>query len=226
MEKNSTFEIFDATESPNYAGYLYKCLFHSKKDEYKNYFHRRRSAFYDCRHKYLKCAIPQGFRKKILVFEGDPVGTIEYAPATGSGLPISGHNVVVINCIWVQRKGQGHHFGKLLLKAMMESEKRASGFATIALDNYWGPYFKKSEMERLGFESVKSVRVRHKTKNRGRCFELHLMWLPVTKDSKSPVWDESKLLEGVHFCRGHSLFHERHLTPRQRLMLKEVLEKC
>lgn len=79
-------------------------------------------------------------------------------------------------------------------------------------------------MVSLGFKSVKSVRVRHKTKNRKRCFELHLMWLPVTEESKPPTWDESKLLEGVYFCRGHSLYHDRHLKPDQRLKLREVLE--
>jgi GNAT superfamily N-acetyltransferase len=226
MGADSEVEIVDAAENPEYEGYLYRCLFHSREDTYGNHFRRRRSAFYDHRREYLKRAIPKGFHKKILIFEGDQVGTIEYAPAEGSGLPISGDNVVVMNCIWVHRKAQGHSFGKRLLKAMMETERGAFGFATIAMENYWGPYFKKSEMESLGFESVKSVGVRHKIKNRERCFELHLMWLPIIKGSKLPTWDESKLLQGVYFCRGHSLFHDRHLTPYQRLKLKEVLEKC
>jgi len=225
MEANSV-EIIDVTENPEYEGYLYRCLFHSRKDTYGNYFRRRRSAFIDHRREYLKLAIPKGFHKKILFFERDQVGTIEYAPAEGSGLPISGDNVVVMNCVWVHRKAQEHGFGKRLLKAMMENERGASGFATIALENYWGGYFKKSDMESLGFKSVKSLKVRHKTKNRSRCFKLHLMWLPRKKGSRPPVWDELKLLEGVYFCRGHSLFHDRHLTPHQRLKLKEVLEIC
>jgi len=226
MVTDSAVEIVDATENPQYEGHLYRCLFHSRKDTYGNHFRRRRGAFYDHRREYLKRAIPKGFHKKILIFEGDPVGTIEYAPPEGSGLPIIGDNVIIMNCIWVHRKAQGHGFGKLLLKVMMESEKEASGFATIALENYWGGYFKKSDMESLGFKSVKSLKVRHKTKNRNRCFELHLMWLPRKRGSRPPVWDESKLLEGVYFCRGHSLFHDRHLTLSQRLELKEVLEKC
>jgi len=226
MKVSSTVEIVDAAENPKFEGYLYRCLFHSKKNTYGSQFRRRRSTFYDHRCKYLKDAIPKGFHKKILILNGDQVGTIEYAPAVGSGLPIIGDNVVVMNCIWVQRRAHGHNFGKQLLNAMTESEKEASGFATIALENYWGPYFRKSDMESLGFKSVKSVRVRHKTKNRDRCFELHLMWLPVAKDSKPPTWDESKFLEGVYFCRGHSLFHDRHLAPSQRLSFREVLEKC
>lgn len=116
-----------------------------------------------------------------------------------------------MNCIWVQKTTQGHGFGKQLLKSMIESEKDASGFATIALENYWGGYFRKSEIESLGFRSIKSVRVRHKTRNRNRCFELHLVWLPAEKGAKLPTWDEAKLLKGVYFCRGHSLYHDRHL---------------
>jgi len=226
VKADPTVEIVDAAENPEFEGYLHRCLFHSWKDRYRSRFRKRSVTSYDHRHEYLKRAIPKGFHKKMLIFEGDQVGTIEYAPTAGSGLPIIGENAVVMNCIWVQRRAQGHSFGKQLLKAMIESEKRASGFATIALENYWGPYFRKSEIESLGFESVKSIRVRHKTKNRKRCFKLHLMWLPVTRDSEPPIWNESKLLEGVCFCRGHSLFHDRHLTPHQRLKLREVLEKC
>lgn len=226
MKVNSAVEIIDVTENPEYERFLYRCLFHSRKDAYGKHFRSRRDAFYKQRHEYLQSAIPKGFHKKILIFKGDQVGTIEYAPADGSGLPITGDNVIVMNCIWVQRRGRGHSFGKQLLKDTVESEKGASGFATMALENYWGPYFKRSEMKILGFKSVKSVRVRHKTKNRKSCFKLHLMWLPVTEDSKPPTWDESKLLEGVHFCRGHSLYHDRHLKRDQRLQLREVLEKC
>lgn len=226
MEGDSATQIVDATKNSGYESCLYRCLFHIRKDTYGSHFRRRRNTFYDYRSEYLKCAIPKGFHKKILTFNGDHAGTIEYAPTEGSGLPIMGNNVIVMNCIWVHRKAQGHKFGKLLLKDMVESEKGASGFATIALENYWGPYFKKSEMESLGFKSVKSIRVRHKTKNRERCFELHLMWLPITEDSKPPTWNESKLLEGVYFCWGHSLFHDRHLNADQRLKMREVLEKC
>jgi len=226
MKVNSAVEIVDVTENPEYERFLYRCLFHSRKDTYGNHFRSRRDAFYKQRREYLQSAIPKGFHKKILIFKGDHVGTIEYAPVAGSGLPIIGDNVIVMNCIWVQRRARGHNFGKQLLKDMMESEKGASGFATIALENYWNPYFKRSEMKSLGFKSVKSIRVRHKTKNRKRPFKLHLMLLPVTEDSKPPTWNESKLLEGVYFCRGHSLYHDRHLKPHQRLKLREVLEKC
>lgn len=220
------FEIVDVTENPEYKEFLYRCLFHSRRNTYGNRFRSKRDAFYQQRHDYLESAIPKGFHKKILVYKGDHVGTIEYAPAEGSGLPIIGNNIIVMNCIWVHRRAKGHNFGKQLLKNMMEDGKGASGFATIALENHWSHYFKKREMESLGFKSVKSISVRHKTKNRKRCFRLHLMWLPATADSKLPTWNESKLLEGVYFCRGHSLYHDRHLKKYQRSKLKEVLEKC
>jgi hypothetical protein len=226
MGGDSGTQIVDATKNSEYESCLYRCLFHTKKDAYGSSFRRRRNAFRDYRSEYLKLAVPKGFHKKMLIFNGDCVGTVEYARVEGSGLPIVGSNIIVMNCIWVQEKAQGHRFGKLLLKDMMESEKNASGFATMALENYWGGYFRKSDMESLGFKSVKSLKVRHKTKNRNRCFELHLMWLPMTENSELPTWNESKLLEGVCFCRGHSLFHDRHLTPHKRSTLRQVFEKC
>ncbi|MCK4435811.1 GNAT family N-acetyltransferase, partial [Candidatus Bathyarchaeota archaeon] len=132
MKVNSTVEIIDVIENPEYERFLYSCLFHSRRDTYGNHFRRKRDAFYEQRCQYLQSAIPKGFHKKILIFKGDPVGTIEYAPAEGSGLPILGDDVVVMNCIWVHRRAKGHNFGKQLLKDMIESEKGASGFATIA----------------------------------------------------------------------------------------------
>jgi len=151
MKVNSAVEIIDVTENPEYERFLYRCLFHGRKDAYGNLFRSRKDAFYKQRREYLQSAIPKGFRKKVLIFKGDQVGTIEYASAEGSGLPIIGDNVVVMNCIWVQKRGRGHNFGKRLLKDMIEGERGASGFATIALENYWGPYFMKSEMKSLGF---------------------------------------------------------------------------
>lgn len=132
MKVDSATQIVDATLNSEYEGYLYRCLFHTRRDAYGRRFQRRRGTFYDYRDEYLRQAIPKGFHKKILFFNEDHVGTIEYAPAEGSGLPIIGDNIVVMNCVWVHRKAQGHKFGKQLLKNMMESEKKASGFATIA----------------------------------------------------------------------------------------------
>ena len=80
---NSVMEIVDATKNSEYKRFLYRCIFHSRRDTYENHFRSKRNAFFKQRREYLQSAIPKGFHKKILIFKGDPVGTIEYAPAEG-----------------------------------------------------------------------------------------------------------------------------------------------
>lgn len=113
MKVNSAVEIVDITENIDYARYLYRCLAPMPFVKYRK------------RREYLESAIPKGFRKKILIFNGDVVGTIEYTFAEGSGFPIKGDNVIVMNCIWVLRKAKKHNFGKRLLVDMMK--KREEG---------------------------------------------------------------------------------------------------
>jgi len=127
-----------------------------------------------------------------------------------------------MNCIWVLRKAKGHNLGKRLLTDMCKSEKNACGFATLALERgaYWRGWLKKEHMEKLGFKSIGSIEVSHKTKHKGISFKIHLMWLPAIEDATPPTWNKSKLLEGVHFCLAHPLYHPE--KPR----LKEILEKC
>jgi predicted nucleic acid-binding protein len=155
---------------------------------------------------YLKKAIPKGFHKKLLVCNGEAVGQIEYAPAEVSYYPIMGNDIVVMNCIWVLRKAKGHNFGKQLLKNMVNSERNAAGFATIALENHWSPWFKKWQMEKLGFKPLDLVKVTHKRKHKEQAFNIHLMWMPTTKNAKLPTWDRRKLMEGVAFCIAHPLY--------------------
>jgi len=101
----------------------------------------------------------------------------------------------------------------------METERKAAGFATIALENHWSGWLKKEQMEILGFKSLDSVDVKHKTKHTEQCFKMHLMWLPTTKNASPPTWNKSKLLEGVHFCIAHPLYHPEKPT------LKRIFEK-
>jgi len=219
MAARSSVKIVNVTEDPKYERFLYWCIFHTEKGfprgvVYKKYRHRR---------KYLTSAIPKGFRKKVLFYKGDHVGMIEYAPAEASGLPIKGKNVIVMNCIWVHRRAAGHHLGKRLVAHMMKDEKGAAGFATLGCED--GPhwvYVRKDDMERLGFQSVKSVKVKHKGKREGGCFTIHLMWMPATKNAKPPTWNESTLLEGLYFCEHHPLYHGKHGCRE----LKYILEKC
>ena len=208
MMPDSRIEIIDITRKSEYEKYLYKCLAPMPFRKYKK------------RHRYLEVAVPKGFRKKLLIFDGEVVGQIEYAPAEVSGYPVMGNNIIVMSCIWVLRRGKGHNFGKRLFADMMKSEKNARGFATIALEDHWSPWLKKEQMEKLGFEPIDSMKVMHKTKHKGQRFKIHLMWLPTIENANPPMWDKSKLLQGVEFCLAHPLYHPE--KPK----LKEILEKC
>jgi len=208
MKPKNEVKIIDIIRKGEYEKYLYKCLAPMPFRKY-----RKRDG-------YLSRAIPQGFRKKLLVFNGDIVGTIEYAPAKVPCFSIRGDNIVVMNCIWVLRRAKGHNLGKQLMKDMIENEKNAAGFTTIGLEHHWSPWMRKDQMETLGFKAIDSVRVRHRTKNIDRCFTMHLMWLPATKNAKPPTWNKTKLLEGVDFCMGHPLYHP------ESLKMEEIYEKC
>jgi len=223
MKASSKVDIIDATDDHKFERFLYRCIFHSKYDTPTNAPYSRHRD----RRKYLESAIPKGFHMKIMFYEGDHIGMIEYAPAEASGLPIVGDNVIVMNCVWVHKKAHGHNFGKRLLREMIESEKQAAGFATLALEDYWMVWMKKDDIERLGFrsiESTESTRLRHKTYHHDRLFKMHLMWLPATENARTPIWDESKLLEGVSFCPYHPIYRERYGVTK--LKLKEIYEKC
>ncbi|MBX5321037.1 MAG: hypothetical protein QHH12_03690 [Candidatus Bathyarchaeota archaeon] len=144
---------------------------------------------YAARQKYLQEAIPKGFRKKLLIFNDEVVGTIEYSLAEASGYTIKGENVIVMNCIWILRKAKGHNFGKLLIGNMISNEKNASGFATIALENHWTPWFMKWQMEKLGFKAIEGVQVKHKIKRPAQVFAIHLMWMPKKENAEMPTMD-------------------------------------
>jgi ribosomal protein S18 acetylase RimI-like enzyme len=192
-------KIIDITENRKFELYLYRCLAPAP-------FRR-----YGRRQEYLEKAIPKGFHKKLLIFDGKVVGQIEYAPAEVSGYPIVGDNVVVMNCIWVLRKAKGHHFGKQLLENMMKSEKDVAGFATVALENHWSPWLVKWQMEKLGFKSIDRIRVMHKTKHKKEVFTVYLMWMPMKEGAEPPTWDKKALLRGQTFCYSHPLYRPQTL---------------
>ncbi len=169
MNSDSKIEIIDITENSEYERYLYKCLAPMPFRKYRK------------RREYLEAAIPKGFHKKLLIFNGQVVGQIECAPAEACGYPITGDDIIVMNCIWVLRTAKGRNLGKQLLTDMIQSEKKAVGFATIGLENHWSPWFKKWQMEKLGFKSLDSVKVMHKTKHKGERFRIHLV---VTNNQK------------------------------------------
>jgi len=194
MESTSQIKIVDITHISEYEKYLYKCLAPMPFRRYSR------------RQEYLEKAIPKGFHKKLLTFNREVVGQIEYAPAEVSGYPIIGDNVIVMNCIWVLRKAKGHNFGRMLLEDMAKSQMNAAGFTTIALENHWSPWFEKRQMEKLGFKPIESIKVAHKTKRKGQAFSIYLMWMPTRKKAKPPKLDKGKILEGETFCIAHPLY--------------------
>jgi len=86
MKSVSQTKIIDITKVNEYEKYVYRCLAGS--------FRR-----YKKRQEHLEKAIPKGFHKKSLIFNGEIVGQIEYAPAEVSYYPIMHDNVIVMNCI-------------------------------------------------------------------------------------------------------------------------------
>jgi hypothetical protein len=216
----SAVEIIDVTDNPKYRRLQVGCIFHEKRETPLQHVCRLEKE----RVEYLDAAIPQGLRTKILFWRGDQVGMIEYGPPSGAGLPIFGDGIIVVNCIWVHRRAQGQHFGSLLMKDMRENQPHATGFATLALENYWMMWMRKSMMEQLGFRSIKSVRVKHKVYKRGHCFTMHLMWLPSTDAAEPPDWDESRLLYGVSCCRHHPLYWGRYGCQKQGI--RQIYERC
>jgi L-amino acid N-acyltransferase YncA len=195
-------KIIDITGIAKHQKYLHRCLAGPFR-QYKK------------RTEYLKKAIPKGFHKKLLIFKENIVGQIEYSPAKVSYYPIVGDKIIVMNCIWVLKKARGHNFGKQLLDDMIRSEKNTTGFATIALEGHWSPWFKKSEMEQLGFKPLDSIEVVHKTKHKGRFFRIYLMWMPITKDATPPVWNQQILLEGITSCILHPLYRPQTYEQEQ-----------
>jgi ribosomal protein S18 acetylase RimI-like enzyme len=206
MRKHKAIEIIDITHKRKYERLLIRCIFHVRKERpIKEVYRRNRE-----RVAYLKSAIPKGYCMKVLFHQDNYVGMIEYGPPEAAALPIKGRNIIVMNCIWVHAKVKGNGFGQLLMKDMIRSQQQASGFATIGLENYWMMWLQKKDMEKLGFQSVRSVTLKHKTYKRNQRFSIHLMWLPNKKDSDPPQWDESQLLYGVDFCNSHPLYWGRY----------------
>ena len=207
MKSGSQTRIVDITRVHNYEKYLDRCLVGPPSKDFRK------------RIEYLKKAIPKGFHKKLLIQKKEVVGQIEYSPSGVCYYPIVGENLIVMNCIWILRKAKGHDFGKQLLESMIESENKASGFATIALENHWSPWFRKDQMEKLGFKVLDSIKVTHKVKHKAEVFSIYLMWMPNTKDARTPIWNKQKLLEGITSCIAHPLYHPQTYGP------KRILEK-
>ena len=155
----------------------------------------------------MEKAIQKGFHKKLLIFNGNVVDQIEYAPAEVSYYPIMGDNAIVMNCIWVLRKAKGHNLGKRLLQDMIKNEKDAAGFATISLEDHWSPWFMKWQMEKLGFRPLDPIKVAHKTKHKGQVLAYTLCGCQQLKMQNLRDGASKKNLEGITFCTAHPHYH-------------------
>jgi hypothetical protein len=220
MNQDSSIKIIDVTNKSRYKKLLIGCIFHIKRSIPLKVVYQRHKE----RIAYLKSAIPKGYHMKVLFWKEDHVGMIEYGPPEASGLPITGKNIIVMNCIWVHTRAKGNNFGKLLMKDMMESEKDTAGFATIALEKYWMHWMQKGMMEKLGFSSIYSLKLKHKTYKKGQCFTVHLMWLPNMKNATPSTLDEPKLLYGADFCHHHPLYWGKYGCAKSGL--RQIYEKC
>jgi hypothetical protein len=194
MKARLQVKIIDVTRAHKYEKYLYKCLAPMPFRKYSN------------RQKYLQKSIPKGFHKKLLILNEKVAGQIEYAPAEACGYLIIGENTIVMNCIWVLKIAKDHNFGRLLVEDMVKSERTAACFATISVDNHPSPWFRKWQMEKLGFKPIDSIRVADKRKPKGLVFTIYLMWMHGTEEAK-PSWDKKRLLSGETFCLAHPLYH-------------------
>ncbi len=220
MTHSETTKIIDITNKPKYKRLLIGCIFHVRKQASLRVLCER----HDGRVAYLNAAVSKGYHMEVLFKGKDPVGMIEYGPPEAAGLPVSGKNIIVMNCIWVHRRAQGRKYGKLLIEEMIDSESHAAGFATIALEDYWMHWMQKWMMEKLGFRSVRSLRLKHRKYKKDRCFVLHLMWLPRSGRSTLPTWNEVELLHGVDFCPSHPLYWGKYGCVKSGL--RQVHERC
>ncbi len=208
MTRSIDIKIVDITRTPQFETLLYRCLAPMPSKKYQN------------RVDYLNKAIPNGFRKKILIFNSVPVGQIEYVPIEASGYPIHGKEMIVLHCLWVLRKAQGHRLGQHLIDAMIQDHPETKAFVTIGLTNHWSPWLKKHHLELYDFTSINSINVSHKTKHIGECFTIHLMWRPNPRANKRPTWNPTHLLKGITFCMAHPLYHPQHLQ------MQDILQRC
>jgi hypothetical protein len=87
---------------------------------------------------------------------------------------------------------------------MVKSERNADGFATIALENHWGPWFTNDQNERLGFGSVDSIDLVHKTK-RGRSHFQDSSHMDLnSRGSQGAELGQTRTLAGLEFLHGSS----------------------
>lgn len=103
---------------------------------------------------WLKERFQEGLKLKIIEEDGQPKGFIEYIPSEYAWRGITGHNYLVIHCLWVVGKGKGKGYGSMLLQSCLEDALalNKSGVAMITSSETW--LTDKSFFTKHGFESI------------------------------------------------------------------------
>lgn len=170
---------------------------------------------------YLRQARERGMRKLLLRYEDKVAGQLEFAPPRGSGLPVSGDEVAVINCIWVLDAYSGLAGGRRLLAAC-SAQTKAQSLVTIAYNDNL-PWMPAGFFRSQGFSTLEQVET-------GRFFDntpivAHLMWRPLVSDAPQPSWDPARLAAGLDFCPAYPWLHGRRLYWGRRYSYTGVLVK-
>ena len=106
-----------------------------------------------------------------------------------------------MNCVSVLRRAKMRDLGRLLVEHMVEGERKMAGFATIALENRWSSWSKKDQIERLGFKSVSSIALAHKTKHKDHVSgSSH--WDASSRESQRKELEQIRTLRGPNFLHG------------------------
>ncbi len=200
-EEGDTFSVVEAASSQDHSDNLVRCLAPEQI-----------ALDHPVRLGYLRRARERGLQKLLLFYDNQLAGQIEFASARGSGLPVQGEEVAVINCLWVLDAFTGLSGARRLLAACSE-RTRAQSLATIAFNDHL-PWMPASFFRSQGFSSIEQVET-------GRFFEntpivAHLMWRPLLDDAPRPTWDPSQMLDGLDFCPAYPwLFGKRRYWGRR-----------
>lgn len=210
QEDEEGFRVVEAGSSQEHTGQLVRCLAPEQ------------IALDDpVRLSYLRKARDRGLQKLLLFYGEQLAGQVEFATVQGSGLPILGEEVAVINCIWVLDAFTGLSGARHLLAACSD-RTRAQSLVTVAYNDHL-PWMPASFFRSQGFSTLEQVET-------GRFFEntsivAHLMWRPLVDDAPRPSWDPARLLAGLDFCPAYPWLNGKRLYWGRRFSYTGVLVK-
>ena len=209
-EEEDIFRVVEAGSSQEHTDNLVRCLAPEQI-----------ALDHPVRLSYLRQARDRGLQKLLLFYGNQLAGQVEFATCRGSGLPVQGEEVAVINCIWVLDAFTGLSGARRLLAACSE-RTRAQSLVTIAYNDHL-PWMPASFFRSQGFSTLEQVET-------GRFYEntsivAHLMWRPLVDDAPCPTWDPARLLAGLDFCPAYPWLYGKRLYWGRRFSYTGVLVK-